>query len=250
MQARPDASWRAACGVEGIRPLPSNPKATIRNPKSSMPLPSADNFRSPAALGRFLLTAAVGVGLDLWTKSVAFAKLAPYGLETLANGRVRVAPSNENLQEYAFIPRWLHFRAMANQGAVFGIGQGQRAVFIAVSVLAIAFIFYLFSTSGRQKFYQFVLGLLLAGVLGNLYDRAMLGYVRDMIYIFPRRLLFHTGREVFPWIFNVADTLLCVGVVLIFLYSLFGGARSGNGRTEDRTNATENDDPREAPARG
>ena len=99
-------------------------------------------------------------------------------------------------QEYRFVPRRLHFRAMANQGAVFGIGQGQRAVFIAVSVLAIAFIFYLFSTSGRQRFYQFVLGLLLAGVLGNLYDRAALGYVRDMIYIFPRRLLFHsTGRS-------------------------------------------------------
>jgi signal peptidase II len=215
-----------------------------------MPLPSADNFRSPAALGRFLLTAAVGVSLDLWTKWIAFAKLAPNGLLTSPDGRVRVVDSPS--QEYAFIPRWLHFRAMANQGAVFGIGQGQRAVFIAVSVLAIAFIFYLFSTSGRQKFYQFVLGLLLAGVLGNLYDRAALGYVRDMIYILPRRLLFHTGREVFPWIFNVADTLLCVGVVLIFLYSLFGG-RGREARAEDQTPVVEDGDsgnPREAAAHG
>lgn len=214
-----------------------------------MPLPSADNFRSPAALGRFLLTAAVGVGLDLSTKLIAFHRLAPQGLETRIDGRLQV----RDALEYEFIPRWLHFRAMANQGAVFGIGQGQRAIFIAVSVLAIAFIFYLFSTSGRQKFYQFVLGLLLAGVLGNLYDRAVLGYVRDMIYIFPRRLLFHTGREVFPWIFNVADTLLCVGVVLIFLYSLFGAARSGSGRTEEEAEATPrdaHDDVREAPAHG
>jgi signal peptidase II len=114
----------------------------------------------------------------------------------------------------------VNFQAMVNQGAVFGIGQGKRALFLTVSVAAILFIFYLFLTSDRQPFYQFVLGLLLAGVLGNLYDRLVLGYVRDMIYIFPGRIVM--GREVFPWIFNVADSLLCVGVAMIFLYSLRG----------------------------
>jgi signal peptidase II len=183
---------------------------------------SLDNFRSPGAVARFLLTAAIGVTIDLVTKSIAFARLAPWGLETFPGGQVRVIVRDETLQEYRFIPHWLHFRAMANQGAVFGIGQGQRLLFLVVSVLAIAFIFYLFSSSGRQKSYQFVLGLLLAGVIGNLYDRARWGYVRDMIYIFPHRLLLHTGREVFPWIFNVADSLLCVGVAMIFLHSVMG----------------------------
>jgi len=187
-----------------------------------MPRATSDNFRSPAALARFLLTAAIGVSIDLITKSIAFAKLAPFGLETLPGGQVRVIVRDEVAQEYRYIPHWLHFRAMANQGAVFGIGQGQRLLFLVVSVLAIAFIFYLFSTSGRQRFYQFILGLLLAGVIGNLYDRATLGYVRDMIYILPHRLLLHTGREVFPWIFNVADSLLCVGVAMIFLHSVMG----------------------------
>jgi signal peptidase II len=183
-----------------------------------MPL-SSTNFRARPALLWFLLPAVAGLAVDLYTKQVAFAKLAPWGVETRENGRVVVnIPPGEEQPVYRLLPRWLHFQAMANQGAVFGIGQGQRWLFLGVSAAAIAFIAYLFATSGRQRFYQFILGLLLAGVLGNMYDRIQFGFVRDMIYIFPSRILF--GREVFPWIFNVADSLLCVGVALIFVYSL------------------------------
>jgi signal peptidase II len=181
-------------------------------------LPST-NFRSRPALLWFLLPAVIGLAVDLYTKKVAFEKLAPWGVEPRENGRMVVEiPPGEDQPVYRLWPRWLHFQAMANQGAVFGIGQGQRWLFLSVSVAAIIFIVYLFATSERQWFYQFILGLLLAGVLGNMYDRFKFGYVRDMIYIFPSRMLF--GREVFPWIFNVADSLLCVGVVLIFVYSL------------------------------
>ncbi len=142
----------------------------------------------------------------------------------LPNGRVE-APSDE----YAFLPGWLHFHFTANQGAVFGIGQGQRTLFILVSIAAIAFLTYLFAASGRQRFYQVILGMLLAGVLGNMYDRIVFGYVRDMIYALPGwkwPLWFHNllpmlPSEVFPWIFNIADTLLCTGVFLMIVYGAF-----------------------------
>ena len=123
-----------------------------------------------------------------------------------------------------------------NEGAVFGLGQGYRWIFLAVSVAAILFLSYLFaSSSRRQWFYHFILGLLLAGVLGNMYDRLSLGYVRDMIYIFPGKEMF--GREIFPWIFNVADALLCVGVFFIFVYSL-----RGQPTTKPRTGKRAGDD--------
>jgi signal peptidase II len=76
----------------------------------------------------------------------------------------------------------------------------------------------LFLNSRRQWFYQIVLGMLMAGVLGNLYDRLMFGYVRDMVYALPR-------WGVFPWIFNVADSLLCVGVGIMIVYSLFASGK-------------------------
>jgi signal peptidase II len=94
---------------------------------------------------------------------------------------------------------------------------------VAVSIGAILFLTYLFATSKRRQwFYQLVLGLLLAGVLGNMYDRVVYGYVRDMIHALPR------WPDLFPWIFNVADSLLCVGVGLMVLYSfLHGSERDG-----------------------
>ena len=167
----------------------------------------------------------VGLALDLWTKVWAFKALVVG--QTNIDGYVRVESDT-----YALIPTWLHFHCTANQGAVFGIGQGNRWLFVVVSLLAMAFLTYLFATSGRQRFYQVILGMLLAGVLGNMYDRIMYGYVRDMIYIFPGRHWPHwltsplpdwewTRGQIFPWIFNVADMLLCTGVALMLLYSLF-----------------------------
>ena len=90
-----------------------------------------------------------------------------------------------------------------------------------MSAAAIGFLCYLFATSGRRRFYQFILGMLLAGVLGNLYDRTVFGYVRDMLYMLPGKQWPGTDREIFPWIFNIADTLLCVGVGLMLVYSFF-----------------------------
>src|SRR5256714_15632311 len=180
-------------------------------------------FRSPLALMLFFGVTIVGVALDLWTKRVAFDRLAEQIVvvpdSSLPNGRVEVRSD-----EYQFIPNWLHFHVTANQGAVFGLGRGQRWLFVVVSIAAIAVLTSLFSKSDGRHFYQLLLGMLLAGVLGNMYDRITLGYVRDMIYALPDwknplRGIFPTWQTVFPWIFNVADTLLCVGVFLMIVYS-------------------------------
>jgi len=163
-------------------------------------------LRTPLALACFLLTAAVGVALDQWSKIYAFATLGDTPWWN-GSGKVQVAS-----RVYEFIPGWLHFEVTANQGAVFGMGQGQRTLFILVSCAAILFLCYLFAVSGRQHFYQIILGMLLAGVIGNLYDRIRFQYVRDMIHALPR-------WGIFPYIFNVADSLLCVGVGLMILHS-------------------------------
>jgi signal peptidase II len=153
-------------------------------------------LRSPAALCRFFLVAAVGVALDLWVKALAFADLTAG-------------------QPYRLIPGWVEFETVINRGAVFGLGQGGRVIFVIVSFGAIIFLTYLFSNSKKRWAYQILLGMLLAGVIGNLYDRITYGYVRDMIHVFPQ------WPNLFPWVFNVADSFLCVGVGLMVLYSLF-----------------------------
>ncbi|HEV8378628.1 MAG TPA: signal peptidase II [Tepidisphaeraceae bacterium] len=173
----------------------------------------------------FFLTAFLGVGIDLWTKDYAFDHLAIYRGTKVVDSEV-----------YRFIPGWLEFTVTTNQGAVFGIGAGQRFFFISVSLAAILFLIYLFSHSAPHRIYQIILGMLLAGVLGNLYDRIVFGYVRDMIHALPARhwpgtwtlpFIDYPGpsRAVFPWIFNVADVLLCTGVALMILYSLLHSGR-------------------------
>jgi signal peptidase II len=194
-------------------------------------------LRSPAALSRFLLITVVGLVVDLWTKVWAFKALV-YN-QAAVGGQVRV-----DSRTHEWIPGWLHFHCTANEGAVFGIGQGNRWLFVVVSILAIAFLTYLFATSGRQRFYQVVLGMLLAGVLGNMYDRIFHGFVRDMIWILPQKRWpawlttrlpqwDWTSNPIFPWIFNVADTLLCTGVALMLLYSVFA-SHSPKAGTEGR----------------
>lgn len=164
----------------------------------------------------FLLTAIIGLTLDLWTKDYAFRVLSmPADVHEI-----------DRAPEQHFIPHLLHFTLMKNEGAVFGIGQGQRYLFLAVSLAALSLLTVLFLKSGNRRFYQFLLGLLLAGVLGNLYDRAVFGYVRDMIYLFPGvpnplSGLFPQWGTLFPWIFNLADTFLCTGVFLMILYTFF-----------------------------
>jgi lipoprotein signal peptidase len=175
---------------------------------------SLNNLRSPAALARFILTAAMGIAIDQWTKIVAFSRLSSGILRDPDDGKLYAMPVAAYPHGYPVITGLLHFTPTANRGAVFGIGQGHLELFIAVSALAIAFIVWLFLNSERQWLYQIVLGMLLAGVIGNLYDRAEFGYVRDMIYIFPR-------WGIFPYVFNVADSLLCTGVAIMILYSLF-----------------------------
>ena len=173
-----------------------------------MPRPYADTLRSPAALARFFVVCGLGLAADLYTKHLA--------ADRLGNGEVVTA-----------IPGWLQFEFVKNPGAVFGIAPGQRGAFLVVSALAIAFLTYLFAGSGRRWFYQVVLGLLLAGVLGNMYDRVVYRSVRDMIHALPgwrwpagvHHALHFLPADVFPYIFNVADTMLCVGVGVMLVYS-------------------------------
>ncbi len=153
-------------------------------------------LRCPAALLRMGLTALAGVAADLWTKSLAVSHLA-------------------DGDDYQLWDGWLSFTYTRNHGAVFGLGQGYRGVFLIVSLLAVGVLVWLFAHSGRRRLYQIVLGLLMAGVIGNMYDRAVYGYVRDMIHALPR------WPHLFPWIFNVADSMLCVGMGYMLIHSFF-----------------------------
>ncbi len=197
---------------------------------------------------RFWIVVVIGLAIDLWSKAWAFATLGQTG-------------------ERELIPSLLEFHTTLNPGALFGIGAGRTSLFVVASVLALALVLWMFAQCpARRWFTHIALGAILAGALGNMYDRVFVrlvpvgtaaggyvyyvvapsadgatkrlkefpvtaasrgragapravpdlppavGYVRDFIKISQK---WFGGRDVWPWIFNVADMLLVGGVGIL-----------------------------------
>lgn len=105
----------------------------------------------------------------------------------------------------------------ANDAALFGLGVGNEwAVRLLIALTAVFLFVILFFTVRTRKtqtsLSKIILGLLIGGSLGNLYDRILFGYVRDLIY----------AKFIdFP-IFNIADAAICIAVFLLCFQVLFG----------------------------
>jgi signal peptidase II len=161
-------------------------------------------FRFPDGRG-WLLFAGIfllGAGADLWSKQAVFDWLGPAGAGnvcTVIPGLFRIAPC-------------------LNDGAAFSILRGQRFILAGVSVAAMIVICILFLMGRIQRrIFQIAAGCIAAGIVGNLYDRLFNeGLVRDF-------LDFYIGSHHWPT-FNIADSLLCVGVGLILLANFTSAA--------------------------
>ena len=186
-------------------------------------------WRSPLAWATLVLVAFSGLALDLWSKGWAFENVAPYPVvldreEVLANPDWR-PPAHEGVVVLPF--GLLDFDLVLNHGAVFGIGQQQRALLITFTLVAVLVATFIFSfwTRSRSHWVHVGIGLILAGGIGNLYDRIMFGAVRDFLHMTPEwNLPFswhwpNGSTELFPWVFNVADVLLLVGMGILIIRS-------------------------------
>lgn len=145
----------------------------------------------------FLIVTMVALFADLLTKHLAFAILGP---------------PNKN-PEFWLLKNFLGFRTTANYGSLFGFFQGAGWLLIPASFAAAAVIIYLLLRRTTDRFTMWVLSFLLAGVLGNLYDRLVHGYVRDFIGL-------HFGSFTWPY-FNLADAYITVGIIMLVVRSLF-----------------------------
>lgn len=106
-----------------------------------------------------------------------------------------------------------------NTGAAFSILLGKRIFLIVVALIIIGFLFfYIKKNSVSKKIDVIAFSFIIGGSLGNLFDRIVRGYVVDFLSI-------RFGNYNFP-IFNIADTLIVVGVFLL-LFSK-GGCNNDN----------------------
>jgi len=107
------------------------------------------------------------------------------------------------------IPGFFHITYILNSGAAFGMLSGKRWFFIIISLIVIGgIIFFLNKVPKEHRAIRFCMGLIGGGALGNMYDRIFIGQVVDF-------LDFRVWPEVWSYIFNIADSSLVVGSILL-----------------------------------
>lgn len=116
-----------------------------------------------------------------------------------------------NLKEISTLPiieNIFHFTYVENRGAAFGMLADHRWVFMILSVVGIAAIFiYLTVTKPKSWWMRLALCFIVGGGVGNMIDRIARGYVIDFI----------DCRFIDFYVFNVADSFVCVGCAMFII---------------------------------
>lgn len=121
---------------------------------------------------------------------------------------------------------WFHLTYVRNTGAAWGMFSGQNIGLIVLSVVMLVLV-----VAFRRSFlkpsleHRLALGLMIGGILGNLYDRVRYGWVVDYLDVFWKD---------WHWpAFNIADAAICIGVGLYMISSFWMAGhplREPNGR--------------------
>lgn len=126
-----------------------------------------------------------------------------------------VASNMEIGERIAIWDPYLSLLSHRNRGAAWGMLEGQMWLFAIVTVAVVAGIIYFFRKEGKDSpLFAWSLMLLLGGAVGNFIDRMVRGEVVDFVSV-----LIPVIHYDFP-IFNVADSALTVGVILVIIYLL------------------------------
>ncbi|MGK8508519.1 signal peptidase II [Nocardia asiatica] len=186
-------------GVSDDRPPEENPANTADPTTSSAP---------PQRLRTLLVLAAVVLGLDLLTKTIAVARLTPGDPVPIIGDFARLS-------------------LVRNPGAAFSMATGMTWLLTLVAAAVVVGVVRIGRTL-RSLGWAIGLGLVLGGALGNLMDRLfrapgpLQGHVVDFVAV--------------GWwpVFNVADSAIVCGAILLVVLTVLGfepnGTRVGHGK--------------------
>ncbi len=131
------------------------------------------------------------------------------GLDLREMGHIPVLPPLFNLT-------WVE-----NRGVSFGLfGDGSARWMLSAFSIAVAGILGWWALKADRRLLITAIGLIMGGALGNVIDRIRFGYVVDFLDISGPHFFLGSMKINFPWIFNVADSAICIGVILLVLDSV------------------------------
>lgn len=126
-----------------------------------------------------------------------------------------------------------HFTYVENRGAAFGMLADHRWVFMVLSVLGIAaLIAWLVIEKPKSLWLKLAVSLIIGGGIGNMIDRVMLGYVIDFI----------DCRFINFYVFNIADSCVCVGCALFMLTVIIEEVKEIRAKKLTENTGESNDD--------
>ena len=152
----------------------------------------------------------VVVGLDQISK---YAIVATFGVgDHISKGAEVMDRIAAGLDSIDIIPGVFRLSFTVNDGAAFGSMDEHRWIFMVLSTIAIiGILVFLFWKKPQDKLLLSSLILITGGGIGNMIDRVALGYVIDFID-------FCAFPNLWMWIFNIADSCVCIGAGLLALW--------------------------------
>ncbi len=135
----------------------------------------------------------------------------------IADQMIKIILNNRMIvnQTVVIIKNFFSITLVHNEGAAFSILIGSRYLFIIIGIIAIiGILYYIKKTDFIDNVDLFIYSLFIAGVLGNLVDRLVYGYVIDY-------LSFNFGNFFFP-IFNFADIYIVLSVIMYMIRVIKG----------------------------
>ncbi len=137
-------------------------------------------------------------------------------------------------QSIPLIKNILHITYITNPGAAFGSLSDARWLFMTASVIMIfALLALIIFWDDNSTLFYISVSMILGGGIGNMIDRIFYGEVVDFID-------FCAFPKLWSWIFNLADTFVCVGVGLLILYYILAEVRNAKNGKEKIENGEQN----------
>lgn len=114
---------------------------------------------------------------------------------------------------YPIIKNVLHFTYVENTGMALGLFQNGRIPLIIISslILIAGIVFMMKERNNKSLLFRISLALVVGGAIGNLIDRIFRTFVVDFIDL----------RFINFYIFNVSDSCVCIGAILLGIYLIF-----------------------------
>ena len=153
------------------------------------------------------LTAIVAFALDQWSKHFVTAKL-------YFDARCSPFCGHKIL-----IPGWLELAPIPNTHGAFGMFGSSKPMLVVLAIIVLFVFWWSFrEAAARSRLVCLAFGMIVGGAIGNIVDRLHYGYVIDFIdfYRFP---------QIWRFTFNVGDSCITIGVILLLISSVFRARR-------------------------